>query len=87
MKDLLREQAIRFVLEVKTYDQLNRPKPRTRQELRQALLEYWEQETSAFIGEFINSSDGEYILNIVNSRYNKALPKVGVRYGASGYHK
>lgn len=85
MKALLRELSIRFAHEVSDYDKGNRR--RNRKELREALVQYWNQELSAYLDEFVQSDDGQMMLDGVVRRYNLPAPTIGVRYGASGYHK
>lgn len=85
MNAFLRELSWQFAAVVSEFDRGYRH--RNRAQLREALIEYWEQEMSAYISDFIRSDDGDQILDAVVRRYNKPLPKVGVRYGASGYHK
>ena len=85
MERILREMSIRFAHELSEYDKGYRH--RNRKELREALVQYWNQELSAYLDNFIQTDAGEHMLNGVVHRYNLPSPVISVRYGTSGYHK
>lgn len=85
MNSLLRDIGMQFAHEVSQYD-IGKYK-RSRAEMRESLLVYWEQEMSSYLYDFIRSEEGEKILDAVYRRYTKPYKETGVRYGTSGYHK
>ena len=82
MNTYLREVAFRFAQEIAEYD---RGKVRkNRAQLREAMIQYMNQEVSDYIDTYLKSDSGESLLDGVQRRYEKPIPYLGVRYGASG---
>ena len=78
----LREMAFRFAQEITEYDRGKRRKNRA--ELRAAMIQYMNQEVCDYIDSYFKSDSGESLLDGVQRRYEKPIPYLGVRYGASG---
>jgi hypothetical protein len=78
----LREIAFRFAQEIVEYDRGKARKNRA--QLREAMIQYMNQEVSDYIDTYLKSDSGESLLDGVQRRYEKPIPYLGVRYGASG---